>query len=150
MDILLYVCYSVSLSSSCWIAHRHWTHRWYPTKRALPAMLTHGRWGPFGRIPSTYGERSRGVSKRFLGIFCWECVYDVISSLHFFLYLLCNIWGFMWSADPLRFWRLTGYICSLLYSCLIVNWNLRNKIRWNLNQDKKSLQENAFENVSKI
>ena len=24
----------------------------YPAKRALPAMLTHDRWGPFGRIPS--------------------------------------------------------------------------------------------------
>ena len=29
--------------------------RWYPAERALPAMLTHGRQGPFGRIPSRYG-----------------------------------------------------------------------------------------------
>ena len=28
-------------------------HRRYPAKRALPAMLAHGSWGPFGRIPST-------------------------------------------------------------------------------------------------
>ena len=27
--------------------------RWYPAKRALTVMLTHGREGPFGRIPST-------------------------------------------------------------------------------------------------
>ena len=27
-------------------------YRGYPAKRALPVMLTHGRWGPFGRIPS--------------------------------------------------------------------------------------------------
>ena len=26
--------------------------RWYPAKRALPAMLTNGRYDPFGRIPS--------------------------------------------------------------------------------------------------
>ena len=32
------------------------TYRWYPAKRALPAMLTHGRWGPFGRIPSLSGS----------------------------------------------------------------------------------------------
>ena len=31
------------------------THRWYSAIRALPAMLTHGRYGPFGRIPSTCG-----------------------------------------------------------------------------------------------
>ena len=31
---------------------RHLMSQWYPAKRALPAMLTHGRWGPFGRIPS--------------------------------------------------------------------------------------------------
>ena len=29
--------------------------RWYPAKRALPAMLTHGREGLFGRIPSMLG-----------------------------------------------------------------------------------------------
>ena len=29
-------------------------YRWHPAKRALPAMLTHGGWGPFGRIPSIY------------------------------------------------------------------------------------------------
>ena len=28
--------------------------RGYPAKRALPAMLMHGRQGPFGRIPSNY------------------------------------------------------------------------------------------------
>ena len=28
--------------------------RWYPAKRAFPATLTHGRKGPFGRIPSTW------------------------------------------------------------------------------------------------
>ena len=26
----------------------------YPAKRALPAMLAHGRYGPFGRIPLMY------------------------------------------------------------------------------------------------
>ena len=29
-------------------------YRSYPAKRALPAMLTHGRYDPFGRIPSIY------------------------------------------------------------------------------------------------
>ena len=29
-------------------------NRGYPAKRALPTMLTHGRWGPFGRIPLIY------------------------------------------------------------------------------------------------
>ena len=30
----------------------HYTYRGYPAKRALPAMLTHDRLCPFGRIPS--------------------------------------------------------------------------------------------------
>ena len=30
------------------------TNRWYPAKRALPAMLTRGKQGTFGRIPSKY------------------------------------------------------------------------------------------------
>ena len=30
--------------------------RWYPAKRALSAMLTHCRIGPFGRIPDCYNE----------------------------------------------------------------------------------------------
>ena len=33
-----------------------YTYRGYPAKRALPAMLTHGRYGPFGRIPSICGR----------------------------------------------------------------------------------------------
>ena len=28
--------------------------RWYPAKRALPTMLTHGRSDPFDRMPSIY------------------------------------------------------------------------------------------------
>ena len=31
-------------------------NRWYPVKRAQPAMLTDGRYGPFGRIPSKLGN----------------------------------------------------------------------------------------------
>ena len=31
-------------------------NRGHPTKRALPDMLTHGRKGPFGRIPSKYAR----------------------------------------------------------------------------------------------
>ena len=38
-----------------WTDYSHiYIYRWYPAKRALPAMLTHGRYGPFGRIPSIY------------------------------------------------------------------------------------------------
>ena len=38
----------VQQSFLCWYDPRV---RGYPAKRALPAMLTHGRKGPFGRIP---------------------------------------------------------------------------------------------------
>ena len=41
------------------------TFRWYPAKRALPAMLTHGRYGPFGSIPSIYALRVDVYSPMF-------------------------------------------------------------------------------------
>ena len=59
---------------------------------------------------NTYGERSRGVSKWLLGIFCQECVYDEVSSLDYLLYLLRNTWGYMCKASPLKFGWLEGYI----------------------------------------
>ena len=51
--------YSVEKLSFCSNSTYHsggaTSYRGYPAKRALPDMLTHGRQGPFGRIPSLYG-----------------------------------------------------------------------------------------------
>ena len=46
---------------------------------------------------NTYRERSRGLSIWLLGIFCWECIHDVVSYL---LCILCNIWCHMCTIDP--------------------------------------------------
>ena len=50
-------------------------YRWNPAKRALPAMLTHGWWGPFGRIPSILAfllYRNRDIQHRLLITFLME------------------------------------------------------------------------------
>ena len=41
---------------------------------------------------NTYGERSTGVKKCLLNIFCRKCVLNVFNSLGHLLHLLCNIW----------------------------------------------------------
>ena len=43
---------TLNTKSSICITRPWW--RWYPAKRALPAMLMHGRWGPFSRILSNW------------------------------------------------------------------------------------------------
>ena len=43
-------------------------NRWYPAKRALAAMLTHGRSGLFGRIPSI--DMASGIETSFWGFCC--------------------------------------------------------------------------------
>ena len=46
--------------------------RWYPAKRALPAMLTHGRLGPFGRIPSKYNIEIKKKTYSHWSCFEWR------------------------------------------------------------------------------
>ena len=41
-----------------------------------------------------YGERSRGVSKTLLCIFCRVCVSDVFISVGYLLYIFFAIYGF--------------------------------------------------------
>ena len=50
---------------------------------------------------NTYGSIPNGVSKCLLVIFCWGwvSVQDIINAVNYLLYLLCNIWGCMYSTD---------------------------------------------------
>ena len=54
-EILLWLVPSLDT----WFWHTS-PHPWYPAKRAPPAMLTHGRQGPFDRIPLTY-DMDKGI-----------------------------------------------------------------------------------------
>ena len=48
-------------------------YRGYPAKRALSAMRKHGRYDPFGRIPSIYGEECNGYLKQCNLLYMRNC-----------------------------------------------------------------------------
>ena len=54
---------------------------------------------------------SRGMHKGLMGIFCQECVYDVVSSLGYLPNFLCKMWG----CFPFKFGWLRGYIYNYSY-----------------------------------
>ena len=49
-------------------------YRGCPAKRALPVMLTHGRQGPFGRIPSIWSHCPGGVSADQIAFISLRCL----------------------------------------------------------------------------
>ena len=58
---------------------------------------------------------TRGENKCFFGVYYQECVKDVVSSLDYPRYILCNVWDCMSSADTLRFRWWGGYMCNTYY-----------------------------------
>ena len=54
------------------------TWRWYPAKRALPAMLPRGRYSPFGRIPLIDEVTKEMVVS--IPSFLWSWSYDSLHS----------------------------------------------------------------------
>ena len=52
MDASPISCWSHIYAKQYWHEKQHksekYSYSWYPAKRALPAMLRHGSWGPFG------------------------------------------------------------------------------------------------------
>ena len=64
----------------------------------------------------TNDEMSRWVDKCLLNKFCGQCLQHIVSSLHYLLYLLCNIciWGSMCSTDHSSF-EYGWYICNSFY-----------------------------------
>ena len=126
-------------------------------QRSLPAMLTHGRQGPFGRIPSIYAA------------VCIDALINIDFNIDNFFgnpgSKLCQIWanaGNINSSPPGA-----AYMCQWIGSALLqimacrlcgakplpksalVNWTHRNKPQWNFNQNTKLfIHKNAFENIA--
>ena len=84
-------------------------YRWYPAKRALPAMLTHGRWGPFCRIPSIYGSHC------YLGFFL-TVSHPCFSSL-----LLLSHDGMLHGTLGNSAWKPVGVMLLLWITCVGTN-----------------------------
>ena len=78
----------ISLSSSWRFSHLHWTH--------------------------TVND-CRGVLKCLLGIFCRECVKDVVSSLGYIHCFLRHMWGCMFWTGSFKFRWSRGYIHNSSY-----------------------------------
>ena len=79
--------------------------RWYPAKRALPAMLKHGRWDPFGRIPSMCMYMYIWEMSHLLTVFVIHIKGTIITTRFF--------WLQPWSAGLQYIYRIL--ICSSLW-----------------------------------
>ena len=67
------------------------------------------------RVLNIYDERSRGVRKCLLAMYCREYVLDVVISLGYLLYF-CNFWGWICWTVPFKIWLIEIiYICNSFY-----------------------------------